>query len=501
MKAFILLLLFPFYSISQNTSFSVDDVNKNKETLKECSFEKLAKNSFSRNVLTYPDTLNQNEYVANRFHGFLNTIHLAFADHRPLELSPDDIWLTICQGFGHHVSVNQEELESDLLKEDHPDEIIVRNDHIAVDSQKWDDVIGSFTNEIQSISKDEFKNLLIKEFTTTTPVITTAYQATLMDVSSHYITYGVVTMCGIPSVTLLGTTEDWKKIYSDIDQFAQFGMGDWVQELKPVLQEFVNASEGNPNIEYWQSIYKNVEVYDKNYISGWVLKLFPYIVKDVSSVKTQYEPNPFLIGERYLLSNITMDDIPTGYTKTKFFWDDYTSEEVVREELMLCSGFIGIEQNSETMSIRPNIGWAICEADRPNDFIKDWSIYRQYADKPLKHKPFQWNPVATNQAKELPIYNPTKNKTFEQGINEIQRKLNSCGLFKLKDHPKITVEIARDGTAFVQNIKEANEKQKAYIIKYIEGSGVKWSPAKAISYDVISPNELLPTNYQLVLTI
>ena len=35
-------------------------------------------------------------------HAVIDAVSTAYGQHLPLVLSPDDIWLTIAQGFGHH---------------------------------------------------------------------------------------------------------------------------------------------------------------------------------------------------------------------------------------------------------------------------------------------------------------------------------------------------------------------------------------------------------------
>src|SRR5690349_296604 len=49
-------------------------------------------------------------------HPLLGAVHLAFAEHRPLVLSPDAIWLTIAQGVAQHVRQNAERLRSRLVR-------------------------------------------------------------------------------------------------------------------------------------------------------------------------------------------------------------------------------------------------------------------------------------------------------------------------------------------------------------------------------------------------
>jgi hypothetical protein len=44
------------------------------------------------------------------YHPFIASVHLAFAEHRPLVLSPDMIWTAILQGLAHHTHCHTEEL-------------------------------------------------------------------------------------------------------------------------------------------------------------------------------------------------------------------------------------------------------------------------------------------------------------------------------------------------------------------------------------------------------
>jgi hypothetical protein len=43
-------------------------------------------------------------------------VHLAFSRHLPLTISPDVVWLTIVQGFSHHVNKNAEALRGRLVR-------------------------------------------------------------------------------------------------------------------------------------------------------------------------------------------------------------------------------------------------------------------------------------------------------------------------------------------------------------------------------------------------
>jgi hypothetical protein len=50
-----------------------------------------------------------------KIHAFIETFRLSYVYHLPLILSPDDIWITIMQGFGIHVKSNAEKLRSKFV--------------------------------------------------------------------------------------------------------------------------------------------------------------------------------------------------------------------------------------------------------------------------------------------------------------------------------------------------------------------------------------------------
>ena len=49
-------------------------------------------------------------------HPFVGAVHQAYADHRPLVLSPDMFWLLICQGVAQHVNVHADGLRSKFVQ-------------------------------------------------------------------------------------------------------------------------------------------------------------------------------------------------------------------------------------------------------------------------------------------------------------------------------------------------------------------------------------------------
>ena len=63
-----------------------------------------------------------------------------------------------------------------------------------------------------------------------------AAQVVLMNTLKAYFSYQLVTMCGIPEVTLEGTVDDWKKLRDKALALAWYDLEWWTKALKPVLK-------------------------------------------------------------------------------------------------------------------------------------------------------------------------------------------------------------------------------------------------------------------------
>ena len=85
------------------------------------------------------------------------------------------------------------------------------------------------------------------------------------------------TLCGIPAITLEGTTEDWEALAERAEAFAEFGLEAWIDLLRPILRQFVRASKGDVDPAFWRSLYKYEDQSGGPVITGWILGFFPYL--------------------------------------------------------------------------------------------------------------------------------------------------------------------------------------------------------------------------------
>lgn len=354
-----LLLTPPSYAES---ILILNDVEIATNSLPERPFETIIEDNYGAPE-SYSTTCTN--MVPSWFNPFLGAIHHSFATHRPIEISPDHIWLVLVQGFAAHVNNHSEELRDKFVSHTGQLSLIVRRDDFKkgkIDNP-WDEVFEEFCDQIEKHVGEGTVNLVTAKFSTTTPTVQAAFELTLMDALGHYFSYEVHSLCGIPSITLEGTTQDWKELKERAMQFEKYGLKWWTDELAPILEEFINASEGRVNTEFWNSMYKANSRSGGPYVTGWISKLFPYLAgRDPKSSSV----NPIFKADNPEELHISLGSFPNGLSKVPFKWKYHFREY----EMIFLSGFVGISQNHETKTVRPEIGWIIIENPEKKSFLK-----------------------------------------------------------------------------------------------------------------------------------
>jgi len=295
-----------------------------------------------------------NELVSYGYHSFFDGIYRAYADHRPIVLSPDMIWLLISQGFAHHINADPEKMRHYFVDFSGKLSLVVASDEIPLDNPNspWEKIFPEFTRQIAEHTGNEIINLLSADFSTTTSVEKIASEITIMEAMKAYFEYLVFYVaCGIPEITLQGTTEDWQKILDKTKQLGKYDLAWWTSDLEPILQEFINASKGKINKEFWKNIFvtrtgKPACGPSFTVIDGWMVKFFPYDKK----------------GNRNNLKSLTSSgDLPEEIVKVDLKY--YNEKTGVTTPLELWAGFIGLEQNRKNYTLTPKTGWMIRKKD------------------------------------------------------------------------------------------------------------------------------------------
>ena len=282
---------------------------------------------------------------------FFSTLVTAYANHMSVTLSPDMVWLLISQGFARYVDAHAEELRSLFVDHDGKMKLVVQGKDFLFDDVDWPKLIGTFASLIDKNTKGDIAQVITADFSTTGPVERVASQITLMKSMEHYFEYEYVTTCGIPSITLKGTPEDWQRVLEKAKKLSQYGLDGWVKELEPILTEFVRAAEGHPNQRFWQCIVKKIredelmraagdgcgDETEPTILDGWFLKLYP-----------NWD------GKTYEIAAFGTKAMETEIVRVEF---NYDLLGLMSFPMELWAGFIGTEVDTTARMLTPKIGW------------------------------------------------------------------------------------------------------------------------------------------------
>ena len=281
----------------------------------------------------------------------------AWCQHRPVVLTPDAIWLIICQQFSHIVNEKPEKYRGVLVNHEGKKELKVESNDLFSNQADWEGLISRFTAEIDKYTNNGLATTLVADFSTTGTDERIASEVTLMDVVKPYFEntaiYGI---CGIPSITLTGTPDDWRKVLEKTLALETFGLGWWTTELEPILQEFVKAAEGHPDYWFWKDIVNKTRprtiqgpLCSKRQpkitkFDGWFLKFFPYDNKGKTPAKVDISqtmlPETVVVPFKYQVVNL----------------DGVVLEETTLE---LVAGIVGVLEDPDDFAMTPKIGWFV----------------------------------------------------------------------------------------------------------------------------------------------
>jgi hypothetical protein len=314
-------------------------------------------------------------------HPLVSAVHLAFSEHRPLLLTPDIIWMTIAQGFVQHINNHAEALRDRFVTHSGKETLTITAERLS-DRKDWIEAVHQWSLLIRDRVGANLYQLITCNFSTTTPTIHTASQVVMMDAFKQYFDYRLYAICGIPSITVQGSVEDWQTIRERVDILSSYDLSWWTQRLIPICDALISTTKGHPPLEFWQSIYKPESAYGGDVITGWLADLFPYIQQPLTALPIG--KNPILDTDRSKLTfsdGIPADCIPPGISQVTFTLSTWESEE----RLELIAGFFGVSQNCATGCLKPQIGWGVRKADEFSKLLLD--IQKNHQTQP----PLDWH--------------------------------------------------------------------------------------------------------------
>ncbi|MFT3775387.1 MAG: DUF4419 domain-containing protein [Minicystis sp.] len=189
-------------------------------------------------------------------HPFAEAAYHAFFDHYPMVISPDAVWFCLAQGFAHHIALNAEQLRHRFVRHEGKAKLVVdRPDFRLGQPNPWPEAFAAFSDQIAA-RVGRLRDLVVADFSTTGPIERAASEVLLMDAFQPYFEYEMRIGCGIPSITLLGTPDDWRSVRRRAAMLSEFGLEHWTEVLLPVLDQITRTAEGQPDRAFWRSFFR-----------------------------------------------------------------------------------------------------------------------------------------------------------------------------------------------------------------------------------------------------
>lgn len=314
---------------------------------------------------------------------FYQTLLTAYAEHRPVVISPDMIWCLICQGFSHHINLDPEKYRDRMVFHQGKETLEVRRvEPKEFTPEQWEDIIREFAQMVDEKTKGSVASAIVTDFSTTTPVEAISSRITLPDTVKSYFEFVVIQMiCGIPHITLKGTPQDWQKIADNIQEFRQFDLDWWIDSLSPILEEFVKTANGYPDPTFWKSIVMTWRTdlvrgggcmpsdEEPTKVDGWFLKFFPYC-------KDGRTPDKVSIEESMLAERVSVPFILRKY--------DTLGNLIKETKMKMTAGMIGVSEDRDTYALTPKFGWFISRDDSEKNMLNKFKEEAEYGEIYLK---------------------------------------------------------------------------------------------------------------------
>ncbi|CAD8130017.1 unnamed protein product [Paramecium sonneborni] len=330
---------------------------------------KIIKSSLTNNDILYW-CRNQTQ-ITNQF---ILMVHYAYYNHFPLRFSPDDIQLLINQGFCAHIKNNAEYFRKKFVQHEGKMKLSVFVESEDINTYDWESIINNFSNQIKANIPNEKYKLCVQKYSTTNQISKTCYEVSLMDAMKKYFEYTMDCGCGISKIKLLGTLEDWECLRKNAEKLQEFELGDWLDRILPILDQFINLYKGKIDYAFWKDIYRyqppQSPQYDPTpqYATGWITNFFPYRINESADIYDQ--ENKFVKNyfSKSLKKNSQFQEkqIPTGISQAQVILQNIRTH--VTMNLKFNAGFFGVAKDQDGF-LYAQQGWAIAEEKKKKDFF------------------------------------------------------------------------------------------------------------------------------------
>ena len=196
---FICVILYKNKIMQESKHIVIDDTIKNSKHKYDMESTNMPPDGiFERSSVTIKTNTED-------INGLLNATHEAFSKHVPLTLTPDVILITIMQSLGICIAQEPDSFYDTSKQYD----ITMRDDNLTLSPNAkdiWASAFATFDSMIEEKFNQKFP---FCNFTTSTSTSIAVSHIVVMDIMQPFAKYSAGSFCGIPSIILKGTLNDW----------------------------------------------------------------------------------------------------------------------------------------------------------------------------------------------------------------------------------------------------------------------------------------------------
>ncbi len=295
----------------------------------------------------------------------MNTVVEAYNEHHNLIIRPDDIWAAIITQFSFYINNQTNEFQRKFVNFTGQKEFTV-NVTGPLRAVEHDKFVKSMVQEIHTNLVDtQIKEWVLPSFSTTTDNDLVTVGVMLMATMKKYSSYSMTINCGIPHVTLLGSTSDWESILSKLEKLKEYNLEKWYIMLKPIVTQFLNAKRGQVDLDFWGKIakYETGGCGRSPILSGWITIFCAFDEEgnfrgDISEDDVQEN------GQIDEWLPIETDDIPSGIVEVDVKINDQSG---VNYNTVMFAGNMGAEIKNGGDTLQPTLGWVMALKSNTNE--------------------------------------------------------------------------------------------------------------------------------------
>ena len=315
-------------------------------------------------ILHYNFDTEETQFFNYKKKSLIAGLVLAYKNHYPITISPDMIWILILQGYSRFMEKYFELVREKYVHFEGKKNICINRLGIFPEEatkETWEGIINEIVEEIEKHIGKEISSNLQSDFSTTNPVTLATSQVSIMSAMKQYFVFKVLMGgCGISSITLEGSLDDWKKIKSKLEFLSSKALKWWTKHLIPIIDNIIETKEyydknkkiNNELIDFWKGMIKlkgKGDMYEPHIINGWIIKFIP----DLSDQKPKLyeEISEVDVPDQIISCPLELIVMNLNGTKSTYNCD-------------LASGFFGMIQDKDTFNVRPVIGYAVVSENK-----------------------------------------------------------------------------------------------------------------------------------------